>query len=549
MSLNSRRRFLKQSGLAVTGLTLGAPEALASALIKNLFSSSRAEAADLVSPRYYLNIYAEGGPPRHVFDHWLRTNTEDPNLVFNPSTGTAFTYDNNRLVTGTEYRTINYNGVLVPQMYAYLSPADRAAFLDSFLVIRGYGSGIDGHGFNAALQMHPLAAAPSLSGHVADHTARYFEALQYRSRFSASRFVSSKNVSLNFLTGEDPLSDLLKPLLASTDKARALRSGYQDVFTNVRGYLNSLNSDRKSVSIARKSLSNAYDLFKSNIADFSTIWPALLSEYQTVVETAIRASGLPGFNATLDGTQSIAAVSNGEISKYKLNGTSSFVLGTGKNLLDTGSSMTMSRLISGLALADYCISNDLTGALEIVSGNSSEDLLIDPTAGAVSTNMYSMPNDMHNTTQYGTVFVTTLYFRGLLAGLLHLRSKLISAGKWNQTVVQLVSDFGRPYTNNGSGHGYDQMNSSIFSGVITGGPYVVGNVAVSAKGHVGSDGYAAPIEGYNQKGKPDPKMMASTVSELMGASDNPWKNFAQPLVKLNSNGTLYLPFGKGKLIE
>ncbi len=94
------------------------------------------------------------------------------------------------------------------------------------------------------------------------------------------------------------------------------------------------------------------------------------------------------------------------------------------------------------------------------------------------------------------------------------------------------------------------MISSVFSGVIQNGPYVVGNISTMDRSgnNGGTQGVAVPIANYNIAGVPGPMMMTSTVSELLGVSNNPWKNFSNPLIRLNADGTLALPFGRGKLV-
>lgn len=78
---------------------------------------------------------------------------------------------------------------------------------------------------------------------------------------------------------------------------------------------------------------------------------------------------------------------------------------------------------------------------------------------------------------------------------------------------------------------------------------MVGNVYQNGapSQYSGSQGIAAPINGYNQTGAPDPKMMASTVSQLLNVPSNPWINLAQPVAKL-SGSKLVLPFGRGKVV-
>ncbi|MNT35536.1 hypothetical protein D3C72_1715670 [compost metagenome] len=107
--------------------------------------------------------------------------------------------------------------------------------------------------------------------------------------------------------------------------------------------------------------------------------------------------------------------------------------------------------------------------------------------------------------------------------------------------MQIQGDFGRSARADGTGsdHGYNQMVTSAFSGAFTNGPIVVGNIKQSGseEKYSGTQGLAAGIPGYNQKGMPSPSMAASTITALLGAPHNPYANTAEPLVSL-LNGRL-----------
>ncbi|RYF50058.1 MAG: twin-arginine translocation signal domain-containing protein [Cytophagaceae bacterium] len=228
--MSSRRDFLKMTGLAGAAgfayMARSPHELLARTMIRNAFVMGEAAEAQVAPSKAYVNIMMFGGPLRYTFDHWLRASASDPAMMFNSTTGTAFTYNaSTRQVTGTEYRTFNHNGVLIPQLFAALSSSDRNAFMDSFLAIRGYGSGIDGHGQNSSLQMQPLAGAASLSGIVADQSQLSYKSIQTPARGAASKFLSENSVGQSILNGNDPVADLLSPLSA-VSTARTLRSTY-----------------------------------------------------------------------------------------------------------------------------------------------------------------------------------------------------------------------------------------------------------------------------------------------------------------------------------
>ncbi len=545
MRKNNRRNFLKAAGIvgAGAGAAMLPENLLFNALLGDLFTQSTAHAADLLSPRNYINISLGGGPIRYAFDHWLKTAPNEPAMIHSSHNSTGFNYDSAMKVTGSEYKTFEYKGYLVPSFFLGFPTAQRNKFLDSFLMIRGYGTGIDGHGVNSDLQKHPLASAPSITGLMADHSNRTFQAVQYPPMNSP--FSARSSATLNALSGSTPLKSLLSPL-TSTKRVRNLSRSMPTAFDDVRRALNSINEPAASVKIAKASLNNTYSLLKSSLTDFDTQWPLLLAKYQTAIVNAMKDQFIPGLNATEDGSRQISYLTNQTDIGFDTGGADGFI-NANSNLCALGEFVTASPLAAGLALAEYCIKNKLVSAFEIGAGVGQDGLNL---AAGNGKSLFSSSNDNHGGGGHVDFVAKSLYFRGIVAGLLTLQTELEATNDWQNTIVHLVSEFNRTIgrSNGGSGHGTEQMVSSVFSGVFTGGPYVVGNVGTSGDLLKGAptQGIALPISNYNVSDRPTPIMMTSTVAELMGVSYNPWRNFQAPLITL-SGGRLTLPFGRGKM--
>lgn len=544
----SRRELLKLGALSSASLAymIKSPEQLlGEAIIKNLFSTAYAEAGGHQSARFYVNLNLPGGPTRYNFDHWLR-NSDEAAVLQSPSMGTSFTYNAAGVATGTEYRTFSYNGYEIPQTFMSLDATSRAQFLESFLVIRGYGTGIDGHPINAPLQLHPVAGLQSLTGLLADNAATPYQAVQYPPR-SYARYVSKKSVGLNILNGTTPLKSLLGPVVTS-NSARTLRSANQDVFSQLRSILNSITEatpqETKAISIAKNSIDSAYSLMQRNFSSFATDYAALVTDYETAIKAGIRNASIPGLTTTIDGSQALKIISDGAADGLYQMWTppaTKIVPPSGHDLTKLVDQATVRNLASGLALADYCIQNNLSSALEI-----SADDFMNVRASEGGTFVTHL-NDSHGSGAYANVFLTGVMYAGILSGLMRFKDRMSVAGKWNNTVVHITSEFNRTVDASGigSGHGFDQMVASVFSGVIQGGPYMVGNVYRNTKGL--SQGFAAPLQGYTHSSMPSPITMASTVAELMDIDVNPWKNNSPSLVQLSGN-QLILPFSKGKQV-
>jgi hypothetical protein len=98
--------------------------------------------------------------------------------------------------------------------------------------------------------------------------------------------------------------------------------------------------------------------------------------------------------------------------------------------------------------------------------------------GVKRTMTFNLPSDQHNIGASPAAFFTTLYFRGLGAGLNELIKNLKSAGIFDKTLIQVAGDFNRKPKKDGSGsdHGFEGSNQSFYSGMIQGGPFVIGSV-------------------------------------------------------------------------
>jgi hypothetical protein len=210
-------------------------------------------------------------------------------------------------------------------------------------------------------------------------------------------------------------------------------------------------------------------------------------------------------------------------------------------------------LAEGLALAEYTLKKGLVTSLDIQAGDMSGVVLKQAGTGAIGS--HTVIHDQHESGASAGLFYATTYFRGLSAGLLELIDQLKATtinGKsvWSETVVQLISDFGRSARTDGSGsdHGFNQMVTSVFSGAFANGPFVVGNISQAGHGggYGGTQGIGAAIPGYNQNGRPTPVAAASTVATLLRLPKNHYENLAAPLVKLN--GDQLVPIFPGKIV-
>jgi hypothetical protein len=98
--------------------------------------------------------------------------------------------------------------------------------------------------------------------------------------------------------------------------------------------------------------------------------------------------------------------------------------------------------------------------------------------------------DEHGTGTVTSLIIASHLFRATAACINELITSLKTKGIWNETVIQLGSEFNRSPTHGsgwgGSNHGFKGCASSFFSGAIQK-PYVIGNIALN-KGETGAYG-------------------------------------------------------------
>lgn len=547
----SRRHFLSAGGFLYAGLSASPFELLLNSMCNGFINQAKAEEFKQLGARNYINIALPGAPLRYQFDQWVRTNANDPEVKFSLMTASKY-LTNSKEITGVNLGYFNYNNTLVPHLFTQSITTSEGEvpltqLLNNMLVIRGYGTGLDGHTTNIIRQMTTLGGAPSLSGLSVDSNDKIFSAIQWPGRGDFSSFASLQGKALATVIGNKPAHSLLEgfaPPAKDKVKSSQLISRNQEAFDLAKARLmNYINSDQAGSKILAKNHSNAVALMKKGVANLEGFWAPAVLRYKTCIEASIRTLNIP-------------EISDKEIIPQD---NEMWQLGSGTGInpsseVDFRTSIAEATLVNyaeGLALCEYMLIENLSSTVEIYTNNLTGLNL--RRKKSEKNESYHLAHDMHSTGAYPAVFLMNQFYRGFSAGLLELinqlkkHKSLENNDLWSETVIQVISDFGRSARANGSGsdHGFNQMISSVFSGAIHSGPFVVGNVLKSSQ--LGSQALAAPIEGYNQKGPPAPTMMASTVASLLRLPNNPFANVAEPLVVIQ-NGQIILKY-PGKMID
>lgn len=565
---HSRREILQLGGLAGFSLHQSLHQLLLDIIVKGLINSAAAEETGTLTGKNYINMAMLGGPLRYSFDQWIRTNPNDPQLAFNIMTSTRYTQANGKW-TGVDLGYFNHNGVLVPHLFSQsvtLSSGEKniSELLKHMVVMRGYGTGVDGHPTNYMRQVAPVGGLPSLVGMAAEAHSKIFDAIRWpASSFGAySVYNSSLGKSLTGIESTSPAHNLLEGFAApdpSRNAAKKLIDRNTAAVDLAKQRLASYsNSDAAGAKILSKNHANALALIKRGTSNLESFWPAAVARYTTVINAAVRKINIPGisdvpliYDENIRWENNFTEMPPLPRSSFMWQygaGAETYKMDLSFDLRRAVDTAAMNILAEGLALCEFVLKEQLSSSLDILI--SFMILHTQGIAEAVATQR-NLTMDMHETPASTSVFLMNQYYRALMAGVLELieqlkNTKIDNKDIWSNTVIHFTSEFGRSARSNGSGsdHGFNQMISSALSGDISNGPHVVGNVLTTPT--VGTQGIGAPIENYNQKGLPTPAMMASTVAALLKISPNPYANIAAPLVEYE-NGVLKVKF-PGKLI-
>ncbi|AZZ38145.1 hypothetical protein CIK05_15505 [Bdellovibrio sp. qaytius] len=554
----SRRSLLAHLGIAGAGIMLTPYERFANGLVDSLIKKAYAEEVNQTPSRYYVNVFFPGGPSRFVFDHWIRTNESDPALNFNPMISTAYTSSGGR-VSGLQYKTYNQSGILVPHLFSQSVRTSMGAYnlsniLSNMMAIRGFSSGIDGHQFNLTTQMAPVGGISSMSALGPDISSRPFEAVQYPERGSYNKFDSQKGKAINVLNGATPLKTLFEGLLPSAGElARAsnLKARNIAAYERAQSQLKALSAvDATGAKVLKSSLDNARQLLKKGIGDIDGYWNSAVARYRGIINEAVRTQNIPGIS------DMPIIPAGGPQWNFAMRG-SQPDLSPDQDLRSILPGLTIGSLAENFALAEFMIRGEYASSIEVHMDAGIQNVTLKNAAGAMITGNHE--SDMHTTGAFPAVLMMNCLYRGVLSAVAEFQQRLqsqqtsLGTNAWEDTVLHFVGDFTRVARLDGAGadHGFNQLGTSIISGAFTNGPFVTGNIQKGDVGgyYGGTVGTAAQVEDYNIKGPPRPVFAASQIAEVLRLHENPFRNLANPVVKLNGNTLNYVSSQfKGKIV-
>jgi hypothetical protein len=551
----SRRDFLQQgfaSTAAISPLSMFLSNVFVDYMSKATAHAQGVAPAQLMS---MFNFYMTGGPARWMWDLPLSNQaTED---LGNPMLITK--YGGGLNGAPGVYKSTLINNLYLPWFWSGRLPTSDGGSVPSselarhMFMIRGIELASDGHGLNANKLLAPIPG-PNLPGLVADKSNRPVPSIGLTG--TSSYFNSAKGLShLIAPAGSSLLSSAMAPFQQTSSKGllindlslglpNGVTSPTEDIFDNFfQAMSQNAGSLQRFMPTTYKDRFNAKVLMKRNYAALSADYTTLQAKYQSLITRALMSTEndlkiigiddqpIPGdkdnshFTMTVrNDSQDILAADDKPI--YS---------GADLRLIFTNQTEVVN-LVDTFILAEYMLVNQLsqtvsgflTGRLNKLSLDS---VHVNTTSGQIRHQnlLGDFWIDQHEDGAAIPLMINTRYFKAISACLFELISVLKAQNMFNETMINLVSEFTRmPYANGvGTGHGYKGAPFSFLNGKIDG-VISIGNIGFEKQGETvlterGLWGAAAPTIGTRTINAGN---IASTVAAIVGVKSPSPNNMA-----------------------
>ncbi len=547
----NRRNFL--AGLGASALFLSAPEKLLmGSILEGAFN--RANAADAGNPeKILINIFLQSGPPRWYFDFPMRPNGND-DIIDNSMVKNRFVIENG--VQKAVLDTHKVGNFFLPYLWKSNIPTSdggsvpMANLANSAVFIRGYDLINDGHDQNRIKHNAPVSGGLSLSGIFADTSIKPFASVTDGSTFQ-HKSAKGKSIVGAPLNG-DPFSTIMAPFNMTSPKSFNRRQAMDESIKLLQGSISSMFGSKNPYASSLSTEKDAsIELFLKGTAGLKTKYEALYNKYRALeirayTDTSLDLEGIHDqpILTKANNQYNISASGPGDI---KATSTTADL----RNLID--GTTQANALAASFAIAEYIASENLSSSIMVVVDGilNMNYANLGYATIANSTPITARANfsfDSHETGSFAGLFIYSQFYRAFASCLYELIGVLKQKNLFNDSIIQLSSEFNRAArtAGHGSDHGYRGCGTSLYSGMFeTGeGPLVIGNVSNNKNGggYAGTWGIGATVPEMGNRVVTIGNLM-STVTGLAG-HESPTKNDA-PLLKM-SNGKLVNLAGRPK---
>ncbi len=387
---------------------------------------------------------------------------------------------------------------------------EMSSILQNAMMMRGVDMLIDlQHQVGPQRMIQPDLNKPSISGVVADLSQKMLPAISNKEKlygFMAPSGMSpvvvqsngSGNVIANVL---GPFSEPSESSSSSTNRA-VMEAVVKEALKELEAYR---KSRKPGSSVIYENNRKAEEMLKKNFGDFNAEYATLKNKYVNLA----KGCATPIENITLNHNDIQVVNPKGG---FDAPGTQYSILPA--NAVDPNGS-NLSHYGEQGALIEFLIKHQLSSSITISGAGS-------------HTGKFSITSDEHAlTNRQASAISWSFNGRNTMAFLNELKKVAIQYNQWEDTVIQIGSEYGRRPANSAlkdSGGGSDHATkagwSFVFSGAIKE-PIFVGNIKINTQpkenGNMGTWGSNAPtkIEGTNESISIDINHMAKAITDIL----------------------------------
>lgn len=521
MSQIKRRDLLRWFGVggAVSCLDWNPYRPFFEALTQGLIQKAHAQSTGIQAKNYVLFLQG-GAPPRWCWDGFLNPSGLDANFVANGSVKNFVTsakqgytgitaemiYKNSAAYNyrrGSVDKSIHLPALWdIPLPYYdgskgivdANSPLMRS-YLQHAMIIRGVNMGVDiGHVRGPELVSMPSPSKRSLTGAVAETNRGKFPAIGIApSAVPYLGYKSTMQIPIAISRGggvKGPLFDFLEPFLIAPAGSLAVANKTNEAL--MEAAMDQALLELKAYATVRRPGSEIlYDTLNASKSMFQDV----TTKFGDVVAT---------YNAILARYKAVVAAS-----KTAFPG-----------MIPTPVDLTSHRdhFSVGFAVAEFMIKNGLSTSFSFsMAGAMGVGKILNDSG--VSKDLMTYNDEHTEADRQASAINCHFTYRSFMA-CLHLFRQNIGESAWNNTVVQLASEYGRTPRTDGTGtdHAPGANVATVFSGAIK--QFIpIGNIAKSnSNGNPGTWGYkaATPIQGISSPIEITNAMAANTIGALLG---------------------------------
>lgn len=549
MSAFNRRDFLR--GLGAGALFLSAPEKiLMGSILDGAFNKATA-AQNGIDEKILINLFMYSGPPRWYFDLPLNPNGSD-SIIDSGMTKNRFITENGNMRAVMDHHKVG--NFYLPYLWKANIPTSDGGFApmsnlaQSAIFIRGYDMVNDGHEQNRTKHNSPLPGSPSLSGIFADHSSKPFSAITSGENYQHKSAMGKSIVSAP--PNGDPFTTMMSPFSLSSSKSfnrrQVMDDAIKNLHKNVSSFFGSKNSYASSLMGEKDS---SIELFLRGSIGLKEKYQAIFNKYRSLELRAYSDMNLEGID------DSELLVRPGDLFRFDADSVirADSTGGDFRSLFSNG--VSAGAMAENFALVEYVVTENLSSSIMVSLGNLFNLNLnnfnyVDFNTAASKKGVNIFNFDSHNSGSHACLYLYSKFYSAFASCLYELTKVLESKNIYNNTIIQLSSEFNRSARVDGSGadHGYRGCGTSIYSGMFKSndGPLVIGNITKNqtTDGYSGTWGVGAPVAEMGNRVLGIGNIM-STVTSLAGY-ETPTKNDA-PFLKVN-NGKIINLMGKPKNI-